>query len=83
MPFSSLAGPAELARASAALEAAWAEISSTLADRFDERERTRLAYIVASLVPLAEDEDDLARRAIERYLQAAADIRERPRLGEV
>jgi len=72
MPFSSMTDPVELARASAALEAAWNEIRLTLPDPFDERERTRIAYIVASLVGVAEDEDDLTRRVIERYRRAAA-----------
>lgn len=67
MPFSSLRDPVDLARAQAALDAAWSEIRLTIPDAFDERERTRLAYIVAALVAVAEDEDDLARRAIERY----------------
>ena len=71
MPFSSLNDPADLARAQAALEAAWNEVRSTIPDAFDERERTKLAYIVAALVAIAEDEDDLARRTIERYRQSA------------
>lgn len=71
MPFSSLSDPVDLARAQAALEAAWNEVRSTIPDAFDERERTRLAYIVAALVAIAEDEDDLAARAIERYRQSA------------
>lgn len=71
MPFSSLSDPVDLALAQAALEAAWNEVRSTIPDAFDERERTRLAYIVAALVAIAEDEDDLARRAIERYRQSA------------
>ena len=71
MPFSSLSDPVDLARAQAALEAAWNEVRSTIPDAFDARERTRLAYIVAALVAIAEDEDDLARRAIERYRQSA------------
>lgn len=71
MPFSSWSDPVDLARAQAALEAAWNEVRSTIPDAFDERERTRLAYIVAALVAIAEDEDDLARRAIERYRQSA------------
>lgn len=71
MPFSSLSDPVDLARAQAALEVAWNEVRSTIPDAFDERERTRLAYIVAALVAIAEDEDDLARRAIERYRQSA------------
>lgn len=71
MPFSSLSDPVDLARAQAALEAAWNDVRSTIPDAFDERERTRLAYIVAALVAIADDEDDLARRAIERYRQSA------------
>lgn len=67
MPFSSLTDPAELARAGGALELAGTEVRQLLPDPFDERERTRLAYIVASLVSIADDKDDLARRAVERY----------------
>jgi len=70
MPFSSLTDPVELARAAAALEIAWDDLKSTHPEPFDERERTRLAYIVASLVGIAEDEDDLARRAVQRYRQS-------------
>ncbi len=72
MPFSSLTDPVELARASAALDAAWNEVRLSLSDPYDERERTRLAYIVASLVAIAEDEDDLTQRAIERFRRALA-----------
>lgn len=71
MPFSSLSDPVDLARAQAALEAAWDEVRLTIPDAFDERERTKLAYIVAALVTVAEDEDDLTRRAIERYRRSA------------
>ena len=71
MPFSSLSDPVDLARAQAALDIAWSKVRSTIPDAFDERERTKLAYIVAVLVAIAEDEDDLARRAIERYRQSA------------
>jgi len=69
MPFSSLSDPVDLARAQAALGAAWEEVRSTIPDAHEERERVRLAYIVAALVPLAEDEDDLTRRAVQRYRQ--------------
>lgn len=72
MPFSSLTDPVELARASAALDAAWNEVRLSLSDPYDERERTRLAYIVASLVAVAEDEDDLTQCAIERFRRALA-----------
>lgn len=71
MPFSSLNDPVDLARAQAALEAAWQDVKPADVDVFDERERTRLAYIVAALVAVAEDEDDLKRRAVERYRQSA------------
>jgi hypothetical protein len=67
MPFSSLTDPIDLARAQAALETAWAEIRPALSQDTYERERTRLAYAVAALASLAKDEDDLARRAVERY----------------
>ncbi len=67
MPFSSLSDPVDLARAQAALETAWADVKPTLPPEAEEPERSRLAYIVAALVSVAEDEDDLARRAIERY----------------
>lgn len=70
MPFSSFTDPVELARAAAALDAAWNDLRATQAAPLDERERTRLAYIIASLVPVAEDEDDLARRAVQRYRQS-------------
>lgn len=66
MPFSSLA-PEDIARTRAALDAAWDEVKSTVPDGLEEQERTRLAYIIASFVAVAEDEEDLAQRAIERY----------------
>lgn len=71
MPFSSLTDPIDLARAEAALEKAWAELKPSLSAGSDERERKNLAYIVASLVPLALDEDDLAQRAIDRFREKA------------
>lgn len=67
MPFSSLTDPVELARAHAALETAWDHLRTSLPHRMEERERTRLSYIIAALIAVAEDEDDLVRRAISRY----------------
>lgn len=67
MPFSSLNDPAELARARAALEAAWNEIKAGLVEAVHDRERTRLAYIVASLAKSTKSQEDLTRGAIERY----------------
>lgn len=66
MPFSSLKDPVDLARAAAAFEAAWREIKSNVPD-IGEGERARLAAIVVELVPTAIDEDDLARRAVQRF----------------
>jgi hypothetical protein len=71
VPFSSLTDPIDLARAEAALEKAWAELQPSLPSGCGERERTNLAYVVASLVPLALDEDDLAQRAIDRFREKA------------
>ncbi len=67
MPFSSLTDPVDLARADGALQAAWAELQLMTPKPLGERERTRLEYIIAALVGVAEDEDDLRRRAIDRY----------------
>jgi hypothetical protein len=67
MPFSTLSDPADVARAQAALDRAWDEVKSSVADEDLERERTRLAYIVASYAAVAIDEDDLARRAADRF----------------
>jgi hypothetical protein len=71
MPFLSLTDPIDLARAEAALEKAWAELKPSLPEGSGVQERNDLAYIVASLVPLALDEDDLARRAIDRFREKA------------
>jgi len=76
MTFSSLTDPVDVARAEAALEAAWREIKASLKKNADfNSERLRLADIVVSLVPIAEDEADLTRRAIERYCKTPASSR--------
>ena len=67
MPFSSLHNPVELARARAALDEAWNRIKPLIDEADRDRERTRLSYIVASLVMLALDEDDLVERALRHY----------------
>ena len=61
MPFSSLNDPVDLARAQAVLKAVWDEVRSSTPDAFEQRQRTRLAYIVAALVAVAEDEEVLRR----------------------
>ncbi|KFC69403.1 hypothetical protein FG93_03449 [Bosea sp. LC85] len=68
MPFSSLRDPVDIARAQAALDAAWEKIRPSLDERQDrERERQRLASIVTNLVMVAIDDEDLARRALEKF----------------
>lgn len=67
MPFSSLQNPIDLARAQAALDDAWTQVKPMINDGDRERERTRLSYIVASLVMLALDEEDLVDRALRQY----------------
>lgn len=74
MPFSSLKDPVDLARAQAALDAAWDEVKSTIPDGSDEQERVRLAYIVAAVVAVAADEEDLSKRAIDRYAPSSRDV---------
>lgn len=70
MTFSSLNDPVDVARAEAAFDAAWHQVEASLKENADiETERLRLADIVVSLIPIAEDEADLARRAIERYFK--------------
>lgn len=67
MPFSSLQNPIDLARAQAALDDAWKQVKPMIEDGDRERERRRLSYIVASLVMLALDEEDLVDRALRQY----------------
>lgn len=70
IPFSTFSDPADVARAQAALDAAWAEVKGDIEEADLERERTRLAYIVASYALVAEAEDELTRRAVERFRKA-------------
>lgn len=71
MPFSSLTDPIDLARAEAALERAWAELKPSFPEGSNQQERNNLACIIASLVPLVLDEDDLAQRSIDRFREKA------------
>lgn len=67
MPFSSLSDPVVLARAWEALDAAWARIEPTI-DKDDRAvARVRLAYMIANLAMVAQNEADLAERATERF----------------
>ncbi|ODT22006.1 MAG: hypothetical protein ABS35_15945 [Kaistia sp. SCN 65-12] len=67
MPFSSLHDPVDLARAQAALDAAWEIVKPDIDSAQTDRERAKLASIVAAMTTFAEDEDDLMRRALKRY----------------
>jgi hypothetical protein len=68
VPFSSLNDPVDVARAQAAIEAAWGQVRKSLKDDANPTEEwSRLARIVLDLVGVAVDETDLARRAVERF----------------
>jgi len=71
MPFSSLNDPVDVARAQAALDRAWDRLKGGIVEEDRERERTRLAYIVAAFAGIAVDENDLVERALERYRKGA------------
>ncbi|PTM39468.1 hypothetical protein C8D03_0961 [Bosea sp. 124] len=72
MPFSSLRDPSDLARAYAALEAAWREIKNSVPEAQRENARLDLAYLVADLAPLALDEDDLRENVLHHFRQRTA-----------
>jgi len=67
MPFSSLSDPADLARAQRALDATWERIQPLVDEADQQKERARLAYIVAAFTLVAFDEEDLAERAWNRF----------------
>ncbi|WP_131854801.1 hypothetical protein [Bosea sp. BK604] len=69
MPFSSLHDPSDLARAYAAMEAAWNQVVDMIPEALRQEERQRLAYIVAACAPLALDEDDLTQNALQQFRQ--------------
>ena len=75
MPFSSLIDPADLARAYAAMEAAWREVVDGIPPDRRDAERTRLACLVASCAPLALDEDDLRTNALLQFREPAFQCR--------
>lgn len=73
MPFSSLRDPTDLARAYAVMDAAWRELKDAIPEDRAAEERTRLAYLVASLTPLALDEDDLKQNVLLQFRQRASE----------
>ena len=77
MPFSSVSNPVDLARAQAAMEAAWTEVVTTHGELLGEActERARLAFVVASMIPLATDDADLVRRSVRRFAEQLGQAR--------
>jgi hypothetical protein len=75
MSFMSLSDPSDLARAYAVLEAAWDELKSGIPESQQDAARKRLAYLVASLAPLAIDEKQLRKNVLHQYKQGALLIR--------
>lgn len=73
IPFSSFNNPADVARAHGALDRAWKILRSEVPDEDHERERTRLAYIVASIALIAADDEELVARALERFRRRPSD----------
>lgn len=63
----SLNDPAELARADAALEAVWSEVRCTIPASAQDRERARIARLVAEFEPLALDEEDLRQNVLHHF----------------
>lgn len=74
MPFSSLNDPIDVARAQAAMDAAWDQVRNSLKNDNLTEERSTLASIVLGLVGIAEDETDLARRAVDRFFALCQEI---------
>jgi len=72
MPFSLLNDPADLARAYAALEMVWNEIKDSVPEQEHDKERERVAYMVAGFAPLALDEEDLTQNVLFHLDQDAA-----------
>ncbi|WP_186420018.1 hypothetical protein [Bosea sp. CS1GBMeth4] len=72
MPFSSLHDPGDLARACQLLDLAWARSEERgLVREGSERERTRLAYIIAALLHAGESDERLIDAALARYAATA------------
>lgn len=70
MPFSSLSDPFDIARAHAALEAVWSEVKPSVPEHEYERERTRVAHLIAGCAAMALDEDDLKQNVLLQYRQS-------------
>lgn len=71
MPFPSLRNPTDLARARTVMDTAWKELKDAIPDDRQDAERTRLAYLIAGLAPLALDEGDLHRNVLLHFRDCA------------
>ncbi|MET3889082.1 hypothetical protein ABIE41_000158 [Bosea sp. OAE506] len=67
MPLSTLKEPLDLARAEGALDLAWRRLKADNLLVAPESDRIRLASMIVELLIMAEDEDDLAKRAIDKF----------------
>jgi len=67
VPFSSLSDPTQLARAKAALEHAWEDVGPSVKLKRQKHAKERLAYIVAALAVIVDDEYEIAHRAADMF----------------
>jgi hypothetical protein len=67
MALSSLKDPIDLARAQGALELTWRTLQAEGLVMSPATDRARLSLIIVNLVGLAIDEDDLAKRAVDKF----------------
>lgn len=69
MPFSSLKSPSDIARAHAAVDAAWLVLSEQWPDSdfMREKAKLRLASIVAGLLQSGFDNQELSARAVAKF----------------
>jgi hypothetical protein len=70
MALSSLTDPSDIARAQAALEAAWMQVRDLPGLGGAGEERARLGYIVAGLLAEGSSRDELAEKAVARFIAA-------------
>ncbi|MCA0418171.1 MAG: hypothetical protein LCH80_05535 [Proteobacteria bacterium] len=67
VPFSSLIDPVDVARAQAALDAAWEIVGRDISEPLRPGARLELAFMVAKLLVMVADEAELAERAVKLF----------------
>ncbi|WP_199084646.1 hypothetical protein [Bosea sp. ASV33] len=75
MPFSRITDAVDMARAQAAFDIAWGKVGPAVSKADLDEARTQLALIVASLVHVAIDEEELAQRTVDRFNKKPAESR--------